>query len=109
MEFATTHLDLPVSNWVYQIIGWMAFNKGLTVKAIQDVKAALKVLDSHLLKNSYMVGNGITLADITLVCTLYLPFHLVRLAALEPCSWAPQPPNARACIRWRAALRDVRI
>jgi len=77
MEFATTHLDLPVSNWVYQIIGWMAFNKGLTVKAIQDVKAALKVLDSHLLKNSYMVGNGITLADITLVCTLYLPFHLV--------------------------------
>lgn len=77
MEFATTHLDLPVSNWVYQIIGWMAYNKGLTVKAIQDVKACCKVLDAHLLKNSYMVGNAITLADICIVCTLYIPFHLV--------------------------------
>jgi len=77
MEFSTTHLDLPVSNWVYQIIKWMQYNKGLTAKAQMDVKACLKVLDTHLLKNTYMVGNAVTLADITLVCTLFLPFHLV--------------------------------
>ncbi len=77
MDFCTTHLDLPLSNWTYQILGWMQFNKGITVKAQQDVLAALKVVDSHLLKNSFLVGSCITLADITLVCSLDLGFRMV--------------------------------
>jgi elongation factor 1-gamma len=77
MDFCTTHLDLPLSNWTYQILGWMQFNKGITVKAQQDVLAALKVVDSHLLKNSFLVGSCITLADITLACSLDLGFRMV--------------------------------
>ena len=41
MDFCTTHLDLPLSNWTYQILGWMQYIKGSTVKAQQDVLAAL--------------------------------------------------------------------
>ena len=77
MDFVTTHVDLPVSNWVYQILGWMQFNKGITVKAQQDVLAALKIVDDHLLKNSFLVGSNITLADITLVCSLDLAYRMV--------------------------------
>jgi elongation factor 1-gamma len=77
MDFCTTHLDLPVSNWVYQILGWMQFNKGITIKAQQDVLAALKIVDSHLEKNAFLVGSCVTLADITLVCSLDLAFRMV--------------------------------
>ena len=77
MDFCTTHVDLPVSNWVYQILGWMQFNKGITIKAQQDVLAALKIVDSHLQKNAFLVGSCITLADITLVCSLDLAFRMV--------------------------------
>merc|ERR1719272_2401296 len=34
-------------------------------------------MDSHLLANSFFVGSQITLADITLVCSLDLPYRMV--------------------------------
>jgi len=77
MDFVTTHLDLPVSNWVYQILGWMQFNPQITKKAQADVLAALKVVDGHLLSNSFLVGSCITLADITMVCSLDLAYRMV--------------------------------
>lgn len=39
-------------------------------RAIEDVKAALDVLESHLQKRTYLVGERITLADICVACTL---------------------------------------
>eukprot|EP01052_Picozoa_sp_SAG31_P064202 SAG31_NODE_23072_length_512_cov_0.658596_1_plen_77_part_10 len=29
-DFATTAIDQPLSNWVYQILGWMAYNPQVT-------------------------------------------------------------------------------
>ena len=47
------------------------------LEAQQDVLAALKIVDDHLLKNSFLVGSNITLADITLVCSLDLAYRMV--------------------------------
>jgi len=36
------------------------------------------VVDSHLLNNSFLVGSSITLADITLVCSLDLAYRIMH-------------------------------
>lgn len=41
-----------------------------TERAKEDVKAALQVLNIHLLPRTYLVGERITLADIGVACTL---------------------------------------
>jgi elongation factor 1-gamma len=135
-DFASTHVDLPVSNWVYQILGWMQYNPQITKKAEQDVMAAMKIMDSHLLavcsfpppsrsakvlshrtlhrqiifishgrpaadvrtvQNSFFVGSQITLADITLVCSLDLPYRMV----FEPNCPGPPGVSKRP---WRSSL-----
>jgi elongation factor 1-gamma len=39
-------------------------------RAKEDMKAALSILDSHLLTRTYLVGERITLADIVISCNL---------------------------------------
>merc|ERR1711881_265722 len=39
-------------------------------RAKEDVKKAMKVLNDHLLHNTYLVGERISLADIAVTCTL---------------------------------------
>ena len=48
----------------------MQFNKQHTERAKEDVKKAMKVLNDHLLHNTYLVGERISLADIAVTCTL---------------------------------------
>merc|ERR1712142_886984 len=66
--------------WVFPCLGIMQFNKGSTERAKEDVKKAFSALNSHLLTHTYLVGERITLADITVTCTL---LHLYQYV-LEP-------------------------
>jgi len=80
MNFADNEI-LPAScTWVFPCLGIMQFNKGSTERAKEDVKKALSALNSHLLTHTYLVGERITLADITVTCTL---LHLYQYV-LEP-------------------------
>merc|ERR1712212_893337 len=80
MNFADNEI-LPAScTWVFPCLGIMQFNKGSTERAKEDVKKALSALNSHLLTHTYLVGERITLADITVTCTL---MHLYQYV-LEP-------------------------
>merc|ERR1712212_56869 len=70
MNFADNEI-LPAScTWVFPCLGIMQFNKGNTDRAKEDVKKALGALNSHLLSRTYLVGERISLADITVCCTL---------------------------------------
>jgi len=72
---------LPAScTWVFPTMGIMAYNKQNTERAKEDVKAMLKVLDTHLETRTYLVGERITLADICVSCNLLLLYQHV----LEP-------------------------
>merc|ERR1712066_1154969 len=63
----------------------MQFNKQTTDKAKQDLKKALDVLNQHLLTCTYLVGEGITLADISVCMTLLLTYqHVLEPAFREP-------------------------
>merc|ERR1719318_808760 len=62
---------LPAScTWVFPTMGIMQFNKNATDRAKEDIKAALKTLNDHLLTRTFLVGERVTLADIAVACTL---------------------------------------
>lgn len=74
---STDNEVLPAScTWVFPCLGIMQFNKGNTERAKEDVKKALATLNSHLLTRTYLVGERVSLADITVCCTL---LHLYQV------------------------------
>jgi len=81
IDFSSNEIDLPVSAWIYPILGAIPENANLTAKAKEDVAKALAILDKHLLYRTFLVGERVSLADIVVACSLFLPFHLVFDAA----------------------------
>merc|ERR1719247_1154868 len=77
IEFAKNELDLPVGMWIYPILGFISSNAQNTEKAKEDVKRALAVLEGHLLKKTFLVGEAITAADVVVACSLLNAFKLV--------------------------------
>merc|ERR1711942_130687 len=62
---------LPAScTWVFPTMGIMQYNKTATERAKEDIKAALKTLNDHLLTKPFLVGERLTLADIAVACTM---------------------------------------
>merc|ERR1712179_547096 len=56
--------------WVFPTLGIMQFNKNATERAKEDIKAAMKTINDHLLTRTFLVGERLTLADIAVACTL---------------------------------------
>merc|ERR1712121_405493 len=48
----------------------MQYNKTATERAKEDIKAALKTLNDHLLTRTFLVGERLSLADIAVACTM---------------------------------------
>merc|ERR1712212_1347845 len=62
---------LPAAcTWVYPTMGIMQYNKNNTDKAKSDVKSVMNALNQHLLTRTYLVGERISQADISVACTL---------------------------------------
>merc|ERR1712157_645823 len=70
-------LELPCCVWFYPVAGYMPFHPEAYTKAKEDLAKALNTLNSYLLDKTYVVGEAITLADITIASALVYPFKLV--------------------------------
>ncbi len=81
MSFADTEVLPAACSWVFPTVGVMNQAKQVTERARQDLLQALQVLNSHLLHSTYLVGERVTLADVSVACTLLLPFQHVVDAA----------------------------
>lgn len=69
---------LPAScTWTFPCMGIMQYNKSQTDRAKDDVKKALEYLNSHLLTKTFLVGERVSLADISVACTMMSLFKLV--------------------------------
>lgn len=77
IDFSANQLELAASLWVYPVLGLTATSPAITAKAKADVAAALQVLNTHLADKTYLVGEKITLADITVASALVYPFKFV--------------------------------
>jgi len=77
IDFCANELELPAIIWFYPIFGYMPFNAAATAKAKEDLKKALEVLNTHLLHRTFLVGDKITLADITIASALVYPMKML--------------------------------
>jgi elongation factor 1-gamma len=80
IHFADSEI-LPAScTWVFPCMGIMQFNKQNTERAKDEVKKALSILNTHLATRTFLVGERISLADISVACNLLSLYQQV----LEP-------------------------
>jgi len=85
ISFADSEILPPSCTWVFPTLGIMPYNNKTTDKAKEDLKKALDVLNQHLLTCTYLVGERITLADISVCMTLLLAYqHVLEPAFREP-------------------------
>uniref|UniRef100_A0A8C0P5R4 Elongation factor 1-gamma n=1 Tax=Canis lupus familiaris TaxID=9615 RepID=A0A8C0P5R4_CANLF len=93
VSFADSDIVPPASTWVFPTLGIMHHNKQATENAKEEVRGILGLLDTHLKTRTFLVGEHVTLADITVVCTL---LWLYKQVLLEP-SFCQAFPNTN---RW---------
>ncbi|NWS14593.1 EF1G factor, partial [Pachyramphus minor] len=70
VNFADSDVVPPASTWVFPTLGILHYNKQATELAKEEVRRVLGVLDAHLKTRTFLVGERVSLADITLVCAL---------------------------------------
>jgi elongation factor 1-gamma len=75
--WADTEILPPMATWVYPTFGLVQFNKAQCEKAKQSIKSALEKLNNHLEDKTFLVGERITLADITVATDLLLLYQHV--------------------------------
>jgi len=82
--FAENEILPPACSWVFPILGIMPRNDKEMAIGKENLGKALVILDAHLLKHTFLVGQRISLADVVLTCNLLLPFeHALRLSDLK--------------------------
>ncbi|XP_020823908.1 elongation factor 1-gamma [Phascolarctos cinereus] len=111
VSFADSDIVPPASTWVFPTLGIMHHNKQATENAKEEVRRVLGLLDAHLKTRTFLVGERVTLADITVVCTLLWLYKQV----LEP-SFRQAFPNTNrwflTCIhqpQFQAVLGEVKL
>ncbi|KAJ3100971.1 Elongation factor 1-gamma 1 [Phlyctochytrium planicorne] len=77
IALADNELSPAQASWLFPILGWIPVNEQNTKKAIEDTKKVLDVLNKHLLNQTFLVGESVTLADITVVTALLNFYRLV--------------------------------
>ncbi|XP_058833146.1 elongation factor 1-gamma [Topomyia yanbarensis] len=85
LSFADNELLPAVHGWVFPILGIIQYQKNNVERAKQDLKAALAALNARLLRQTFLVGERITLADIVVFATLLSAYE----NALDPSFRAP--------------------
>ncbi|RKO86991.1 hypothetical protein BDK51DRAFT_35188 [Blyttiomyces helicus] len=70
---ADTEVAPAATNWLFGILGFYPYNEANAKKGIDSTRRLVDVLNKHLLKKTFLVGETITLADISLF-TAFLPF-----------------------------------
>ncbi|RKO97727.1 glutathione S-transferase, partial [Caulochytrium protostelioides] len=111
VDSISNELQHSVVVWVYALLGYYPWNADAVSRAQTDVKRVLSVLDGVFLSRTFLVGDKVTLADISAVCALYHFYTVV----LDPEHRAPYPNLNRwfeTCINqpeFKAVLGEVKF
>ncbi|XP_068636439.1 elongation factor 1-gamma-like [Aristolochia californica] len=77
IDFASLEVDPNISGWFYPRIGIRVYLPPAEEACISALKRSFDALSTHLASHTYLVGHGVTLADIILTCNLYIGFTKV--------------------------------
>ncbi|XP_045886584.1 elongation factor 1-gamma isoform X1 [Micropterus dolomieu] len=111
VSFSDSEIVPPASAWVFPTLGIMQFNKQATEQAKEDVKRVLAVLNQHLNTRTFLVGERVSLADITVACSMLWLYKQV----LEPSFRQPYTNVTRwfvTCVNqpeFKAVLGEVKL
>ncbi|XVF68281.1 hypothetical protein PTKIN_Ptkin10aG0192400 [Pterospermum kingtungense] len=76
IDFASMEIDANIARWFYpRMFG--GYLPPAEEFAIASLKRALGALNTHLASNTYLVGHSVSLADIVMICNLYLGFSQI--------------------------------
>ncbi|XP_058864914.1 valine--tRNA ligase [Acipenser ruthenus] len=111
VSFAENEVTPAACAWTFPLLGMLDPNKQVTERAQTELKKVLTMLDSFLKLRTFLVGESLTLADITVACSLLLPFKYV----LEPAVRKPFVNVSRwfvTCVnqpQFKKVLGDVKL
>ncbi|KAG0034336.1 Elongation factor 1-gamma [Podila clonocystis] len=77
IQFVDLGITPHLSTWVFPLLGWGTYNKLAETAAIERVKTKLADLERHLLRHTYLVGERVTLADVSGACALMFGYKHV--------------------------------
>lgn len=80
LSFADSEILPASSAWVFPLLGIMPYNKNTVEAAKEDVKKVLTYLNDYLLPRTFLVGERMTLADVSVAMTLLYLYQYI----LEP-------------------------
>lgn len=98
VSFADNELLPAVQSWVFPVIGIVPYNKNNVERAKEDLRRGLAVLNARLLKQTFLVGERVTLADVVVFTTLLHAYEHV----LDPSFRAP----FSAVTRWFSTIQN---
>ncbi len=70
IDFVTNEVEPARGILLYPILGYLTYNDKANTEGKKELTNALNVVNQHLLNNTFLVGNAVTLADITLATAL---------------------------------------
>ena len=79
VSFTESEIVPSACTWVFPTMGWIQYNKKDTEDAMNHIRNCLQKLDEILLTKTFLVGERITLADITLSTALVMLYVQVRI------------------------------
>ncbi|RUS87095.1 hypothetical protein EGW08_005171, partial [Elysia chlorotica] len=77
ISFSDNEILPAACTWVFPCLGITQFNKQDTDRAKEQIKKVLNVLNQHLLTRTFVVGERVTLADISLACNMQSLYEMV--------------------------------
>ncbi|KAL3845679.1 hypothetical protein ACJIZ3_003082 [Penstemon smallii] len=77
IDFSATEIDASIGAWLLPRLGFRLYLPPAEEAAITSLKRALEALNTHLASNTYLVGDGVTLADIIMTCNLSFGFKYI--------------------------------
>lgn len=101
ISFANMEGLTSIAQWAGPLVGRMPYNKKNVETAQEKANGVLKTYEDHLLINTYLVGERLTLADIMSAVLLSRGFELV----LDK-SWRAENPNVS---RWFETIANQPI
>ena len=78
IDFADNEVLPSASTWTFPTLGFRQYNKQDTEKAIAHIKKCMELLNNLLLSRTFLVGERVTLADISLCCNMLTLYIQVR-------------------------------
>jgi len=70
IDFVNNEVKLPVISWIYPLLGFLTISPEEQKLVKRAAKQSLQIVDSHLLNNTFLVGERVTLADLVLFTQL---------------------------------------